>query len=355
MWQKWQSAWLHKSLAKGFIDRNPAIPLSGILQKTHDVTAERLKPLEQLATYCRFAETRYGFILTQKEVAVMRVRRIANSSIAPEDNRKLHAAIEYKSIPWNAHGSGKLTVNLAIWVLGCMGMNDAHRAMEAQGNKPLADMVRLTKWNHDKTRKLYRNVISGREISETNWKAMGQKTSIACIDDHPAGLSVTSSFTTASGLPTLTKGVQNMNLGSSTSKATGNAGNSGASSKQGTAGNGQAPPPSRTSSSSGGAQGPGNGDPAAPAGASAPRKPSPAPTKPQSSGEPQRAPSPPKQYIIEGTKGPAFVLKKSGDKIYFQRDTKTAVTVTMDSNRRYYYTIVNPKTKESQRVYLKQV
>ena len=315
MWQKWQSAWIHKSLAKGHIDRNPARPVSGSLQQTHDVTTERLKPLEQLATYCRFAETRYGFTLTQKEVVVFRVRRIDNTLITPSEDRKLHAAFEYKSIPWDASGPGRLTVNLAIWTLGCMGMNDAHRAMEAPGNKPLPNMTRLTKWTHDNAKKVYRNVISGREISEKDWTALKTKTSIANIDDAPAGLSLTKDFTAASGIADLTQGIQNINLG----PGAGNANNGGG----------------RTTQTA--------------------KKPTPQPTRPSSSDGPRGSASPPKRYIVEGTNGPAFVLKQSGDKIYFQKDAQAApITVQLDSKKRYYYTITDPRTRKPQVFYLKQ-
>lgn len=51
MCQKWQSAWLHSSLAAKYVDKSPAVPISGeIISKSHDVTSERLKPLAQVAT-----------------------------------------------------------------------------------------------------------------------------------------------------------------------------------------------------------------------------------------------------------------------------------------------------------------
>lgn len=151
-------------------------------------------PLVQLATYCRFGETRYGFILTQEELVAFRVRRINGGLLPGFVGNKPCAAMEYKSIPWNESGPGKLTINLAIWTLGCMGMNDYHRVMESPNGQPLDSMVRLTKWTHDKTNKVYRNIISGREIPEATWKNMSKQTVFVDLDNKD-GLSFTSSFT----------------------------------------------------------------------------------------------------------------------------------------------------------------
>lgn len=141
----------------------------------YNVAIERTLPLEQLSTYCRFAETRYFFLVTQDEVVVFRVRRIDEKELvsqAPATQKRRYAAFEYKSIPWDANGPNRLNFNLAVWALACMGMNDYHREMEGPGNTPLDGMARLTHWIEDKAKGEYTNVISGRVIKKENWAKM---------------------------------------------------------------------------------------------------------------------------------------------------------------------------------------
>lgn len=138
-----------------------------------NVTKERILPLQQLATYCRFAATRYFFLVTQEEVVVFRVRRIDGKKLvrglgAGQTTRK-YAAFEYRSIPWRASGTTRLNFNLAVWALACMGMNDKHREMEGPKNTPLDEMVRLTHWVKDTAKGEYTNEISGRVIREEDW------------------------------------------------------------------------------------------------------------------------------------------------------------------------------------------
>lgn len=133
-----------------------------------DVTKERILPLQQLATYCRFAATRYFFIVTQTEVVVFRVRRIDGKKLAGQEKRK-YAAFEYRSILWGTSGTKFLNFNLAVWALACMGMNDNHREMQGPGETPLSEMVRLTHWVKDTAEGKYTNEISGRVIKEKDW------------------------------------------------------------------------------------------------------------------------------------------------------------------------------------------
>lgn len=153
LFQKWKSAYLRRE------DLQQAdCPDSSVSVVRH----ERTKPLEQIATYCRVGETRYGYVVTQNELVVLRARRISKTD--PNSSQK-SAAFEYKAIPWSEYGPGKLTVNLAIWALGCMGMNTEHRAMEKPNHDPLEMMARLTWWepvNREGT--VLRNVISRREL-----------------------------------------------------------------------------------------------------------------------------------------------------------------------------------------------
>ncbi|KAG6356174.1 hypothetical protein INS49_015561 [Diaporthe citri] len=134
----------------------------------YSVAIERLLPLRQLATYCRFAATRYFILLTQDEVVVFRVGRIDDKELVLKDpgtgkKGKHYASFEFKSIPWSA-SVDRLNFNLAVWALACMGMNDHHREMEGPGNTPLDGMARLTDWCEDKVKGEYNNVISGRVI-----------------------------------------------------------------------------------------------------------------------------------------------------------------------------------------------
>lgn len=187
--QGWKSAWIQESLAEGYINTKPS---------TTSVHAERLRPLERLATYCRLAGTRYGFILTQSELVAFRVRRLDSTLVSttpPVLHNRSYAGIEYKSVPWHASGPGKLTANLAIWALGCMGMNDQHRSMEAAGGRPLDSMARLTKWAHDERTGVYRNDISGREITEESWEELGDAVAFVRLGGKEGGASYTSTFT----------------------------------------------------------------------------------------------------------------------------------------------------------------
>ena len=139
---------------------------------TMDVSDERNFPLDQIATYCRYGQTRYAFIFTQAELVALRIRRIR-----PLTNKqsRLQAAVEYASVPW--HRRTGLTVNLAIWALACMGMNDDHREMETTDGKntPLDRMARLTWWKYDAKGNVYQNVISGRKIPGSEWKKEYEK------------------------------------------------------------------------------------------------------------------------------------------------------------------------------------
>lgn len=314
MCQKWKSDWIHSSLATGHIDLDPARTASGRqLQKTHRVTVERLRPLEQLATYCRFGETRYGFILTQEELVAFRIRRLDPALIVTGPlgtgpvKDKPYAGIEYKSIPWHASGPGKLTANLAIWALGCMGMNDHHRIMETSGGELLDSMVRLTKWTYEDKRNVYRNDISGREITEEGWKKLGTAVAFVKLDDKKGGASYTSTFASRDGIASITQGVEAVNLSTPTSR-------------------GRTP-----------AQDAAKQPKYADQGAASSSKPAPGAT------------SPPQKFTIAGKKGaPAYEMGMSNGK----KVLKMEIPVEMDTKKKQYY-YIDPETKD--KVYLVQV
>ncbi|KAK3295065.1 uncharacterized protein B0H64DRAFT_444086 [Chaetomium fimeti] len=162
--QKWKSEWL-ATPSDAAVKTDPWIAMK--TTPTKSVAFERLLPLNQVATYCRYAETRYAFILTQRELVALRIRRIPGR-LGGRIN-KHHAAVEYAPVSLTA--STGLTANLAIWALACLGMNDEHRAMEKSGNMPPDSMARVTWWKFSDEHEVYENVVSKRRIPQSEWKS----------------------------------------------------------------------------------------------------------------------------------------------------------------------------------------
>ncbi|KAK4031340.1 hypothetical protein C8A01DRAFT_21419, partial [Parachaetomium inaequale] len=209
--QKWKSAWLSLGDSACTVNTDAPWVAPGAkaprYQKTKDIKAERINPLKQLATYCRYGETRYGFLLTQTELVAMRIRRIPGTGPSPA------AAVEYRAIPWSAQGQNKLTAHLAIWALGCMGMNDDHRAMEGPNNAPLPSMAKLTWWKEDKAKGTFTNVISRRVLNSGDWDKLKTKLASTTFQtDDNSGNSFTTTFTTGPAVPSLTQAMANLNL-----------------------------------------------------------------------------------------------------------------------------------------------
>jgi len=88
---------------------------------------ERIWPLRQLATYCHRHHTRYGFIVTEEEVVVLRVADKDKSA------KERHFVVEYKAVPWTEEGENKLTGCLAIWFLACLGFHENERSILQPG------------------------------------------------------------------------------------------------------------------------------------------------------------------------------------------------------------------------------
>lgn len=84
---------------------------------------EGMWPVRQLTTYCKLGKTRYGYIMSTSEVVVFRVSKNPSSSGAVDSP----FILEWNYVPWTNSGEGRLTVNLAIWWLGMMGLVDRHR------------------------------------------------------------------------------------------------------------------------------------------------------------------------------------------------------------------------------------
>ncbi|KAI0903899.1 hypothetical protein F4823DRAFT_616893 [Ustulina deusta] len=89
-----------------------------------------LWPVRQLLHYCIESHMRYGYIITDEELVVMRVRptETQNPGATIED---LHGAtrdnplVEFQSIPWERSNSSKgLSVNLALYVLFILAANN---------------------------------------------------------------------------------------------------------------------------------------------------------------------------------------------------------------------------------------
>lgn len=95
-----------------------------------------LWPLRQLLYYCICSFTRYGYIITDKELVVVRVGSREGPGVSEDDERYEAAVMErvfdnpvvdYLSIPWECTGtSSRLTINLALWILHVLAANNGH-------------------------------------------------------------------------------------------------------------------------------------------------------------------------------------------------------------------------------------
>ncbi|KAL9582501.1 MAG: hypothetical protein Q9203_005470 [Teloschistes exilis] len=121
-----------------------ASPLPSGYQKTEDVSIDTkfLGPLRQIYTYCVQAKERYGYLITDKALFVVRIRpmpqgaadsKSSGGSNPESSDQSAYARIdragvlEFKLIPWEDHeayqaeGSEGLTINLALWWLYMLG------------------------------------------------------------------------------------------------------------------------------------------------------------------------------------------------------------------------------------------
>jgi hypothetical protein len=110
--------WKSREIETGVIYKNDTIP-------------EWLWPIMQVFTYCIRGNSRYGYIITDEEVVVMRVRGPANTqesfdsgSAVEEDLGAVeYACIDYKSTQAR-ESQGHLTVNMALWWLHLLAAKD---------------------------------------------------------------------------------------------------------------------------------------------------------------------------------------------------------------------------------------
>lgn len=134
--------------------------------------ADWIFPLRRVLTCCVNNKTRYGYILTSEEVVVFRVYE--DRSTPPSPWRIQHAAI-----PWENAGESTLTVNLAIWALAMMSLNEGHRPIRS-----LDQTLPLNVWwEHDGASPAYEHHLSGRKVSETLERADVRARPVSTYED----------------------------------------------------------------------------------------------------------------------------------------------------------------------------
>ncbi|RSL66067.1 hypothetical protein CEP54_003889 [Fusarium duplospermum] len=75
--------------------------------------------LRQLATYAAIGQTRYGFILTDQEIVVVRFHQSCRNVE--------QYVVEWEAIPWEASGRDTLTAPLAVFSLVLMSLDSEQR------------------------------------------------------------------------------------------------------------------------------------------------------------------------------------------------------------------------------------
>jgi hypothetical protein len=123
-----------------------------------DLKAQWTKPLRQLVTYCIMAESRYGYIITNCELVVLRMsytgttslRRVKNESMMTPIDESVHKdeyKVEWKAISFDTHDETgqamEMTVNLALWWLHMLAMND--RSIQSSYCSLATEKLNLTK------------------------------------------------------------------------------------------------------------------------------------------------------------------------------------------------------------------
>ncbi|PNP85751.1 hypothetical protein FNYG_00807 [Fusarium nygamai] len=117
-------------------------------EKLEHQTPRCNEPIEQLARHAEEAQARYGFVLSEKEVVV----------VCFYTTKQGKPAAKWQTISTSASGQATLTVNLAIWALTMMSLNEQHRSIVQEDcTAPLNAW--LAQPGH------YRNHLSGRVLS----------------------------------------------------------------------------------------------------------------------------------------------------------------------------------------------
>ena len=101
-----------------------------------------LSPLRQIYTYCLKHNRRYGYLITDRELVVIRIRFLEdskkNSTTTPQTTDALRdraygaGVLEFKAIPWQSEPmdtmttAGRLTMNMALWWLHLMATGNTN-------------------------------------------------------------------------------------------------------------------------------------------------------------------------------------------------------------------------------------
>ncbi|RKL47715.1 hypothetical protein BFJ72_g1946 [Fusarium proliferatum] len=112
-----------------------------------DIENDSTNPIQHLGIYAEPSGTRYSFAITDTEVVVIRFHSLNGGE----------TGAQWKAIPRSACGEGTLTINLAIWALIMMSLNDQHRSVVEY-----ARTTPINAWSaHDG---FYCNHLSGRRL-----------------------------------------------------------------------------------------------------------------------------------------------------------------------------------------------
>lgn len=87
-------------------------------------------PLRQLANACKIAQASYGFLLTEKELALCRFAFTPSERVG---GPRTLADCQLQSIPLSNHGVGSLTAPLALWYLTMLSLDEGTSGTIAQG------------------------------------------------------------------------------------------------------------------------------------------------------------------------------------------------------------------------------
>jgi hypothetical protein len=102
--------------------------IPGAIHKS-DETPKWLWPIMQVLTYCRNSHSRYGYIITDKELVVIRVKELVDMSESFNSESGIDAYdIEFASIKYKSMDTGRsndqLTFNMALWWLHLLAAKD---------------------------------------------------------------------------------------------------------------------------------------------------------------------------------------------------------------------------------------
>ncbi|KAK3395001.1 hypothetical protein B0H63DRAFT_462531 [Podospora didyma] len=137
----------HQVMAVGIVRTSAKFSGRNVSKWLNRSTREMKWPLRQLASLCRLARTRYGYIQTDDETVVCCFsvpgdqRHVENQDNNNTQEPPLNVAI--MPIPWERHGVENLTTDLALWWLSMLAMAGEH-------HRPIVhddEMVKIHEWD----------------------------------------------------------------------------------------------------------------------------------------------------------------------------------------------------------------